>query len=69
LIVRTELVDVIDGWQVWGEQYHAELSDILSVQKELTAAISERLRTRLFLDDERPVTGPQPLPKHATSAS
>lgn len=53
LIVRTELIDVIDGWQVWGEQYHAELSDILSVQQDLTAAISERVRTRLSLDDER----------------
>jgi adenylate cyclase len=66
LIVRTELIDVRDGWQVWGEQYHAELSDILSVQEDLTAAISERLRITLALDDERPVTGPQPLPKHAT---
>jgi DNA-binding winged helix-turn-helix (wHTH) protein len=68
LIVRTELVDVIDGWQVWGEQYHAELADVLGVQHELTAAISERVRSRLSLDDERSVIGPQPLPKHATSA-
>ncbi len=66
LIVRTELIDVRDGWQVWGEQYHAELSDILSVQEELTAAISERVRITLSLE---PVTGPQPLPKRATSAS
>ena len=52
LIVRTELIDVIDGWQVWGDQYHAEFSDILSVQQDLTAAISERVRTRLSLADE-----------------
>ena len=68
LIVRTELIDVRDGWQMWGEQYHAELSDILSVQQDLTAEISERLRTTLCFDDERAVVGPQPLPKHATSA-
>lgn len=47
LIVRTELVDVINGWQLWGEQYHTRVSDILIVQQELTAKISERLRTTL----------------------
>jgi DNA-binding winged helix-turn-helix (wHTH) protein len=50
LIVRTELVDVINGWQLWGEQYQTEVSDILLVQQELTAEISESLRTRLILD-------------------
>jgi adenylate cyclase len=47
LIVRTELVDVINGWQLWGEQYHTKLSDVLVVQQELTAEISARLRSRL----------------------
>lgn len=47
LIVRTELVDVTNGWQLWGEQYHTRLSDILIVQQELTAKISEHLRSRL----------------------
>ncbi len=53
LIVRTELVDVTNGWQLWGEQYHTQLSDVLTVQQELAAAISERLRSRLCLDDEK----------------
>lgn len=52
LIVRTELVDVTNGWQLWGEQYHTQLSDVLTVQQELTATIAERLRSRLLLDDE-----------------
>lgn len=47
LIVRTELIDVLNGWQLWGEQYHTAIADILTVQQELTAAISERLMTRL----------------------
>jgi DNA-binding winged helix-turn-helix (wHTH) protein len=47
LIVRTDLVDVPNGWQLWGEQYHTRLSDILIVQQELTAKISENLRSRL----------------------
>ena len=47
LIVRTELVDVMNGWQLWGEQYQTRISDILMVQQELTAQISERLKLRL----------------------
>lgn len=69
LIVRTELVDVMTGWQLWGEQYHAKITDVLTVQQELTAEISERLRNRLSLDDEAPVSSAQPISKHFTSAS
>jgi DNA-binding winged helix-turn-helix (wHTH) protein len=43
LIVRTELVDVMNGWQLWGEQYHTTLADILIIQQELTAKISTAL--------------------------
>ena len=54
LIIRTELVDVMNGWQLWGEQYHTATSDVLIVQQEITAAISERLRFRLLLDEDSP---------------
>jgi len=47
LIVRTELVDVNSGWQLWGEQYQTNISDLLIAQQELTAEIAERLRVRL----------------------
>ena len=47
LIVRTELVDVINGWQLWGEQYQTKISDVLITQQELTAEIAERLRIEL----------------------
>lgn len=49
LIVRTELVDVTNGWQLWGEQYHTKSSDVLMVQQEITAAITERLRAGLLV--------------------
>ena len=52
LIVRTELVDVMNGWQLWGEQYQTNVSDLLIVQQELSAEISERLRIRLSVDNE-----------------
>ena len=47
LIIRTELVDTENGWQLWGEQYNRKTSDILSVQEEIARHISEKLRTRL----------------------
>ena len=56
LIIRTELVDVIKGWQLWGEQYHTQVSDILTVQQELATEISEKLKIRLSVDRERLVS-------------
>lgn len=53
LIIRTELVDVANGWQIWGEQYNRALSDILAVQDEVSKHISEKLRLKLTDEDER----------------
>jgi len=53
LIIRTELVDVMKGWQLWGKQYHTRVSDILTVQQELATEISEKLKIRLSVDRER----------------
>lgn len=47
LIVRAELVDVRNGWQLWGQQYHTKFPDVLLVQQELTTEIVEHLRVRL----------------------
>jgi tetratricopeptide (TPR) repeat protein len=47
LIIGTELVDVENGWQLWGGQYNRKLSDIFAVQEEITKEISEKLRLRL----------------------
>lgn len=35
----------MNGWQLWGEQYHTPIADVLTVQQELTAAISESIPT------------------------
>jgi TolB-like protein/Tfp pilus assembly protein PilF len=47
LIIRTELVEVGSGCQLWGEQYNRKLTDILAVQGEIATEISEKLRLRL----------------------
>jgi serine/threonine-protein kinase len=47
LSIQVELVDVSDGSQLWGEQYTRKLSDILSLQEEISREISDKLRLRI----------------------
>jgi TolB-like protein/Tfp pilus assembly protein PilF len=52
LIVKAELVDVANGWQLWGEQYARKLSDIFEVQDEIAKHISASLRLRLTTEEQ-----------------
>ena len=47
LIIKTELVDAIDGSLLWGEQYNRQLEDIFTVEEEMSREISEQLRLKL----------------------
>ncbi len=51
LLVVAELVDVQNGWQLWGEQYNRRMADILAVEEEMAREISEKLRLRLTGED------------------
>ena len=51
LLVGVELVDVQNGWRLWGEQYNRKLADIFSVEEEISREISEKLRVRLNVAD------------------
>ena len=53
LIIRTELVDVLSGYQLWGEQYNRDLIDIFTVQEEIAREISETLRLKLRVEELR----------------
>ena len=53
LIIRTELVDVVSGYQLWGEQYNRDLIDIFTVQEEIAREISETLRLKLRVEELR----------------
>jgi len=53
LIVKVELVDVANGWQLWGEQYTRKLTDILEVQEEIAKHISENLRLTLTTEEQK----------------
>jgi len=56
LIIRSELVKVSDGSQLWGEQYSRDPSDILAIQEEIAKAITESLKFELTLDDKISLT-------------
>jgi eukaryotic-like serine/threonine-protein kinase len=56
LVVRTELMDVADGSQLWGGQYNRKVADVFALQDELSREISERLRLRLTDDEKQRLT-------------
>jgi TolB-like protein/Tfp pilus assembly protein PilF len=47
LVIRVELVDAADGWQLWGAQFDREPSDLLALQGEIAREIAENLQLRL----------------------
>lgn len=50
-VIGTELVEVHDGWRLWGERYNRRLSEIFSVEEEISREISEKLCLRLTGED------------------
>ena len=61
--VETEMVNVTNGAQIWGDQYHRKISEIATVQDDIANDISGQLRLKL--------TGEQKerLAAHATENS
>ncbi|MEP6913666.1 MAG: tetratricopeptide repeat protein [bacterium] len=53
LLITTELVDVRDGSQLWGEQYKRKLADIFEVQEEIAKRISEKLEVQLSGEEKK----------------
>lgn len=47
LSVKTELVDTEDGSHLWGGHYDRKLTDIFSIEDEISKEISEKLRLKL----------------------
>jgi TolB-like protein len=52
-LISAELVDVVNGWQLWGETYDRESRAILEVQNEISSQISAALRLKLTGEEER----------------
>ena len=56
LRIRTELVDVATGCQLWGGQYDRRMGDIFAVQDEISHEISEKLRLQLTRTEKKRLT-------------
>jgi len=52
VVVRTELIDVSDGSQLWGGENSSAATNVFEIQRAISREISERLRLRLT-DQER----------------
>ena len=53
LMIGTELVDVANGWQLWGERYKRTMADIFDVQEEISKVIFEKLRVQLTGEEKK----------------
>jgi len=53
IVIGVELVDSLDGSQLWGETYNRRLADLVELQEEMSREIAERLRIRLTGDEKK----------------
>ncbi|MBA3913407.1 MAG: protein kinase [Acidobacteriales bacterium] len=53
LVIRAELVDTTNGWQLWGEQYSRSLDDIFEIQEEIAREISAKLQLKLSGEEKK----------------
>lgn len=56
LNVQTEMVDVGNGSQIWGDQYRRRASDISTVQDDIASDISAQLRLQLTGEEKKHLT-------------
>src|SRR5713226_2367615 len=61
--VETEMVDVSNGSQIWGEQYRRNASDIATIQDDIASDISGQLRLKLTGEERKQLSG------HGTESS
>ncbi len=53
IIVKTELVDVANEAQIWGDQYRRTMTDIFTLLEEISEDISEQLRLKLTGEEKK----------------
>ncbi|MGE5054649.1 MAG: protein kinase domain-containing protein [Acidobacteriota bacterium] len=48
LMIQADLVNVADGSELWGDQYNRKVSDLITVQQDISKEIYENLRPALM---------------------
>ncbi|HBB87997.1 MAG TPA: hypothetical protein DC047_10315 [Blastocatellia bacterium] len=56
LTISVELVDVRNNKVLWGEQYERKMSDLLATQREIAAAIAQKLQLKLGGSETKGIT-------------
>jgi TolB-like protein/Tfp pilus assembly protein PilF len=56
LNIETEMVDVSNGSQIWGEQYRRKASDIATLQDDIASDISGQLKLKVSADEKKHAT-------------
>ena len=56
LNITVELVDIRNNKSLWGEQYERKMSDLLATQREIAAAITQKLQLKLAGSDTKGLT-------------
>jgi DNA-binding winged helix-turn-helix (wHTH) protein len=47
IVIRIEMVDVRNGWQLWGEQYNEKLSEVFKAHEAIAMKIADRVSLKL----------------------
>ena len=58
LTIGAELVDVDDGSQIWGGQFHRRMSGIFELQEEIADEMTDKLRLKLTGDQKKRLARP-----------
>jgi eukaryotic-like serine/threonine-protein kinase len=56
LDLQVDLVDAIEGSQIWGALYNRKATDLLAIRQELAREITDKLRLRLTGEDKKRLT-------------
>src|SRR5262249_20590829 len=53
LNIQADLMNVDDGSLIWGRQYNRRFSDVLSLQEEIAREVSEKLRLKPTMEQQK----------------
>lgn len=56
LVVQADLMNVVDGSQVWGDRFNRKVSDVLAIQDEIARQIADKLRLQLTGEQDQLLT-------------
>jgi adenylate cyclase len=53
LSIQVDLIDAATGAQLWGEEYHRKISDVIAVKQTIAREVTEKLKLKLSGEEQR----------------